>query len=289
MGNTILAHVLYSCGKVELNLENFFSDSGNAHNISKVNHTEVTAEHLIEYPNTGTQCLLQLRSDEWFYVLQHRMSYYKSRNDVPTLLNWDKFFKREIKIDDDWTEYYDAVRELDWPECKSFDEIDVLPEFMQQEIRETYQQPNRILATESDLLEFLTQTYFDILVQPYCPMFDAPVYNLSNYFVKKTQELENISDQLEWTWNQHRSDNFHLAMLQANKDHLTWLEKIKKVHNDVVDSIQTSVLLETWEKALVIAKACETQNYNPRQLNWQTNDCFLDQNNVSLIKSLQGN
>lgn len=289
MGNTILAHVLYSCGKVELNLENFFPGSGKAHNICEFNHTELTVEHLIEYPNSDTQCILQLRSDEWFYVLQHRMSYYKWYNDVPTLLNWDKFFKREIKIDDDWAEYYDAVRELDWPECKSFSEIYMLPEFMQQEIRETYQLPNRILTTESDLLEFLTQTYFDILVQPYCPAFDVPVYNLSNYFVKKTQELENISDQLGWTWNQHRSDNFHLAMLQANKNHLAWLEKIKKVHNDVVDSIQTSVLLETWEKALVIAKACETQNYTPRQLNWQTNDCFLDQNNVSLIKSLQGN
>jgi hypothetical protein len=286
MGNTILAHVLYSCGKVELDLENFFSGSGNAHNISKFNYTELTARHLKEYPNLAAQCILQLRSDEWFYVLQHRMSYYKWHNDVPTLLNWDKFFKREIKIDDNWAEYYDSVRELDWPECKSFNEIDMLPEFMQQEIRETYQQPKRTLTTESDLLEFLTQTYFDILVRPYCPMFDAPVYNLSNYFVKKTQELENISDQLEWTWDQHRSDNFYLAMLQANKDHLAWLEKIKKVHNDVVDSIQTSVLLETWEKALVIAKVCETQNHNPRQLNWQTNDCFLDQNNVSLIKSL---
>jgi hypothetical protein len=289
MGNTILAHVLYSCGKVELDLENFFSGSGNAHNISKFNYTELTARHLKEYPNSAAQCILQLRSDEWFYVLQHRMSYHKWHNDVPTLSNWDKFFKREIKIDDDWTEYYDAVRELDWPECKSFSEIDMLPEFIQQEIQETYQQPKRTLTTESDLLEFLTQTYFNMLVQPYCPAFDVPVYNLSNYFVKKTQELENISDQLEWTWDQHRSNNFHSVMLQANKDHLGWLEKIKKVHSNVVDSIQASVLLETWEKALVIAKACETQNYNPRHLNWQTNDCFLDQNNVSLIKSLQGN
>lgn len=289
MGNTILAHVLYSCGKVELNLENFFSGSGNAHDISKVNYTELTARHLKEYPNSAVQCILQLRSDEWFYVLQHRMSYYKWHNDVPTLLNWDKFFKREIKIDDDWTKYYDAVREPDWPECKSFSEIDMLPEFMQQEICDTYQQPKRTLTTESDLLEFLTQTYFDILMQPYCPAFDAPVYNLSNYFIKKTQELENISDQMGWNWNQHRSNNFHLVMLQANKDYLSWLEKIKKIHNNVVNLIQTSVKLETWEKALVIAKVCMTQNRTPQQLNWQTNDCFLDQNNVTLIKSLQGN
>lgn len=289
MGNTILAHVLYSCGKAELDLENFFSGSGNAHNISKVNHTELTAGHLIENPDSTAQCILQIRSDEWFYVLQHRMSYYKWYNDVPTLLNWDKFFKRKIKIDDDWTEYYNAVRELDWPECKSFDEIDMLPEFMQQEIRNTYQSPKSTLTTESDLLEFLTQTYFDILNQPYYTAFDAPVYNLSNYFVKNTQELENISNHVGWNWDQHRSNNFHSAMLQANKDHLSWLEKIKKVHNDVCNSIQVSVKLETWEKALVIAKVCKTQNYTPRQLNWQTNNCFLDQNNVTLIKSLQGN
>jgi len=292
MGNTILVHVLYSCNKVELNLENFFSASGNAHNISKVNNTEFTAIHLVEHPNSAVRCILQLRSDEWFLVLQHRMSYYKSHNDVPRLLNWDKFFKREITIEDDWTKYYDAVREPDWPdwpECKSFDEIGMLPNFMQQELRSTYQQPNRTLTTESDLLEFLTQTYFDMLVQPYRPAFDAPVYNLSNYFVKNTQELENISDRMSWKWDQRRSDNFHSAMLQANKDHLAWLEKIKKVHNNIVNSIQISVVLETWEKALVIAKVCETQNYNPKQLNWQTNNCILDQNNLLLTKLQQGN
>jgi hypothetical protein len=289
MGNTILAHVLYSCGKVELNLENFFSVSGNAHDISKVNHTEFTARHLVEYPNLAAQCILQLRSDEWFFVLQHRMSYYKWHNDVPGLLNWDKFFKREITSEDDWPRYYNAVREPDWPECRSFDEIDMLPEFMQQEIRSTYQQPKRTLTTESDLLEFLTQTYFDMFTQLYHPTFDAPVYKLSNYFIKKTQELENVSNQLGWRWDQHRSDNFHSAMLQANKDHLVWLEKIKKVHNNVVNSIQTSIVLETWEKAIVIAKVCETQNYNPKQLNWQTNNCILDQNNLLLTKSQQGN
>lgn len=288
MGNTILAHALYSCGQIELDLENFFSETGNAHDISKVNYTKLTAKHLKEYPNSAVKCILQLRSDEWFHVLQHKMSYAKWNNDVPTLLNWNKFFKREIKIVDDWADYYDAVRESDWPECKSFSKIDMLPEFIQQEICNTYLLPKRTLTTECDLLEFLTQTYFDILVQPYCPAFDVPVYNLSNYFAKKTQKLENIIDQLGWTWNQHRSDNFHLVMLQANRDYLAWLEKIKKAHNNVVNSIQSSVKLETWEKALVIAKACETQNYNPTQLNWQTNDCFLDNNNITLIKSLQG-
>ena len=58
MGNTVLAHVLYSCGQVELDLENFFSDTGNSHKISKLNQTELIAHHLIEFPNSDLKCIL---------------------------------------------------------------------------------------------------------------------------------------------------------------------------------------------------------------------------------------
>ncbi len=289
MGNTILAHVLYSCGQVELDLENFFSVTGNSHKISKLNQTELVAHHLGEFPNSDLKCILQLNSDEWFQVLKVRMSYFKWYDCVPTLLNLDNFFERKIRIRDDWTKFYNAVRDLSWPDCASYEEIYKLPEYVQQEIQNTYQSPNIRLTTESNLIEFLSETYFDMLMLPYCPTFlDVPVYHLSDYFVKRISALEQIAEQLKWQYNHRRSDNFHSAMLKANNSHLSWLENIKQVHNNVVNSIHELVNLQSWERALVIAKICITIGRHPDTLNWQDSCCFLDNNNVTLIKSLQG-
>jgi len=291
MGNTVFSHVLYACGKLDLDLENFFSSSGNAHKIYDLNYTELKAAHCIENPDPTTQCILQLRSDDWFYVLQHKMMYHKWFNSTPSLSNLEKFFKIVPAIIDTttpWEEYYDTVRDPSWPDCKSFSEIDTLPEFIQHEIRDSYQLTNRAVEAKFNLVEFLTQTYYDMLIPPYHPVFDAPVYKLSDYFAKKIQALEHMSDRLGWKWNQSRSDVFHLAMLQANKDHLSWLEYIKKTHHNIVNSIQSSVELEEWERAWVIAKVCETLGRHPQELLWQDTDCFLEQDNITLIKSLQG-
>ena len=51
MGNTVLAHVLFSSNQAKLDLDNFFSDTGNSHNISGVNTTKLRATHLIEFPD----------------------------------------------------------------------------------------------------------------------------------------------------------------------------------------------------------------------------------------------
>jgi hypothetical protein len=290
MGNTLLSHVLYSCDQTELDLENFFSDTGNADKILKLNLTDdvLTAYHLVEHPNSKLSCILQLRSDDWFHILQFRMSYFKAYNSVPTLSNLDNFFKRKIKINDDWIKFYSDVRDPSWPDCASYEETYKLPEYIQKEIQNTYQPPNTMLTSESDLVEFLSETYFDMLMLAYRPAFDAPVYNLSDYFLKKIQPLEQIAEQLKWKYNHQRSDDFYFAMLKANQTHLSWLENIKQVHNNVINSIRTSVNLQPWERALAIAKICITLEQHPNTLNWQDSHCFLDKNNITLIKSLQG-
>jgi len=286
MGNTVLAHVLYSCNQVELDLENFFSSAGNSHNIAKFNRTELTAQHLAEFLNPDLNCILQLRSDNWFHILQFRMSYFKWCNRVPTLSNLNDFFERKVLIRDDWAKFYSAVRDPSWPDCASYEEINKLPKYVQEEIQNTYQPFKLLLTTESNLVEFLSETYFDMLVSHYSLAFDAPVYHLSDYFLKKIQALEQIAKQLKWKYSHQRSDNFYSAMLKANQDHLSWLENIKQTHNNVIDSIQTPVNLQPWERALVIAKICITLDLHPKLLNWQDQHCFLDNNNVSLIKSL---
>jgi hypothetical protein len=288
MGNTVLSHVLYSCGQVELDLENFFSDTGNSHKILKLNHTKLTAYHLVEFPTPDLHCILQLRSDDWFHVLQFRMSYFKWCGKVPTLSNLNDFFKQKIQIKDDWAEFYSAARDPSWPDCDSYKEILNLPKYVQEEIQNTYRPPNVLLRNESNLVEFLSETYFDQLLCPYCPTFDAPVYQLSDYFFKRIQALEQVAEQLKWKYNHKRSDNFYSAMLNANQIHCAWLENIKRVHNNVINSTPASVDLQPWERALTIAKICITLGCHPNSLNWQDSHCFLDNNNITLIKSLQG-
>jgi len=289
MGNTVLAHVLYSCDQVEIDLENFFSDTGNSHNLYKLNYTKLKARHLVEFPEPDLDCILQLRSDNWFHILQFRMSYSKWYTSVPTLSNLDNFFDRKIQIKDDWVKFYSAVRDPSWPDCISYEEIYKLPKYAQEEIQNTYQLPKTSMATESDLVEFLSETYFDMLMHPYHPFFDAPVYQLSDYFEKNVQALEQIAERLNWNYNYRRSDDFYFAMLKANQNHLSWLDNIKQVHNNVINSIQSSVDLQPWERAVTIAKICITLGRHPNTLNWQDSHCFLDNNNITLIKSLQGN
>jgi len=289
MGNTVVAHVLYSCDQVELDLENFFSDTGNSHKISEYHHDELKAYHLEEFPNSDLKCILQLRSEDWFHLLQFRMSYFKWHDSVPTLSNLNDFFERKFIVKDDWAEFYSAVRDTSWPDCDSYEEIYKLPKYVQEEIQNAYQSPKVSLTTESNLVEFLTETYFNMLVRPYCPTFDAPVYYISDYFSKKIQVLEQIAEQLKWQYNHQRSDNFYFAMLKANQSHLSWLENIKQVHNNVINATQTAVDLQPWERALVIARICITLGCHPKILNWQDSHCFLDNNNITLIKSLQGN
>ena len=48
MGNTVLAHILYSCNQVDLDLDTFFSDVADAHLINKYNDTALTSMHLDE-------------------------------------------------------------------------------------------------------------------------------------------------------------------------------------------------------------------------------------------------
>jgi hypothetical protein len=78
MGNTVLAHVLYSCNQVDLDIDNFFSSSGNSHNIRKLNQTDLIAFHDAEhnYP-TEKNVILNIECVGWAEILRKKFSYEK--------------------------------------------------------------------------------------------------------------------------------------------------------------------------------------------------------------------
>ena len=289
MGNTVLAHVLFSSNQVKLNLDKLFSATGNSHNISHYNTTKLTAKHLLEFPDENAKCILQLKSDNWFRILQYKFSYAKWVNEVPTLGNWDKFFKQVVDSNDQaWQQFYVNVKDESWPECESYDKIDSLPEYILAEVKQLYQPPATDISTNEQLLEFLTNSYFDSISKIDQFEFDAPVYRLSDYFDYNIEPLIQISKMLNWQWDNKLSKQFHSKMLEINARYLAWLDTVKQHHDSIVSGIVCPIHLDIWEKALLIAKVCQTLHCNPRDLKWQDSGCFLEQDNATLIKLLQG-
>jgi hypothetical protein len=289
MGNTVLAHVLFSSNQVKLNLDKLFSATGNSHNISHYNTTKLTAKHLLEFPDENAKCILQLKSDNWFRILQYKFSYAKWVNEVPTLDNWDKFFKQVVDSNDQaWQQFYVNVKDESWPECESYDKIDSLPEYILAEVKQLYQPPATDISTNEQLLEFLTNSYFDSISKIDQFEFDAPVYRLSDYFDYNIEPLIQISKMLNWQWDNKLSKQFHSKMLEINARYLAWLDTVKQHHDSIVSGIVCPIHLDIWEKALLIAKVCQTLHCNPRDLKWQDSGCFLEQDNATLIKLLQG-
>ena len=290
MGNTILSHVLYSCNKVDLDLADFFSDSGNAHNISKFNNTNLTANHLLEFPNSDIICIIELYSDNWNLVLQYCMSYNKWHGFFPTLENYTKMFKVVSVYHDDWKDYYSVVKDPSWPECSSYSNIQYLPKVIQEEIYQNYKIPSALKVNDNNrLLEFLSICYFDLINMNFYNQFsDSVRYPLSKYFNNDIEILKNkIQEILGWEWDQTKSDKFQLSVLNQNSKYFLWLYKIKNIYNQTVNFYEQDIDLEIWESAIVIAKVCCYFNITPSMLDWNNQGRFLEHNNVQLIKSLK--
>lgn len=289
MGNTILAHTLFSCQEVNLNLDNFFSVSGNSHAIRKFKNLKLTASHLLEHPDSNLECILQLRSDRWFRVLQYKLSYSKWAHAYPNIDNWKDFFINceSDKTNRHWEIFYTSIKDISWPECQTFDDIHKLPRFIQDEVMQMYQPPTWQINTNAQLLEFLSMCYYDQLCQDHTNIADTPIYNLSDYYKHNIEPLKAISKVLNWSWDDALSKQFHDKMLEVNSKYLDWLDIMKQHHDDTVAGIVCPVILEVWEKALLIAKICQTMDISPASLKWYNNDCSLAHDNATIIKLLQ--
>jgi hypothetical protein len=290
MGNTILSHILYSCGKIDLDLNNFFSPEGNAHAIqSCAKNFELVAKHLVEFPSADVNCLIELTTDGWTTILKHKMSYAKWFKKCPQANNYNDFFK--IKIDQLsmqdtlWQEFYAEYKDPQWPECNTFDDLNKLPPNIQDEILQVYMEPNKNLS----VLNLLTISYFDQLVKPHVSNFPYAIeYKLEDYLNGIFDPLKNvICNKFNWTWDDQLSTNFHQQVLKVNFVYTKWLDNIVDVFNHCINFTVTEVTLEFWEQAILLAKICQHFNIHPNCLNWSKNHCFLEKNNVSLLLNLK--
>ena len=119
MGNTILAHVLYSCNQVDTDIKSLFSTTGNAHKIQDQNQTSLfiwdQPDHLLG--NAVTK-LLTVHYSDCYEVLRHKLSYEKWFSDYPAIGNFNKFGFLNPHDGTSWLEnltivYYDMLQSAD--------------------------------------------------------------------------------------------------------------------------------------------------------------------------------
>jgi len=293
MGNTILAHVLYSSNIKDFDLDTFFSETGNSHKIVLLNDTNLIAEHLQESPDNNLECVIELVSTGWYEILRYKMSYSKWHNDFPTRTNYKNFFKNvQVDTQEDlhWAEFYNNIKDPTWPECDSYRMIHTLDKRIIDEILQVYQPPNfNLPESDSLFLEVLSQTYFNMITVPYQKYSDsAKTYYINDYFLGNTALLENMCQTiLKHDWDRQRSNEFLNKVLEVNSTYFAWLDNIKNIYQQTIEFVECPTKLEIWEQALIIAKCCEYFEIAPMDLEWHNAGCILDENNVLLIELLK--
>lgn len=289
MGNTILTHALFACNQVDIDLTNFFSKSGNSHAISRVNCTNLIAEHLIEYPKDNVTCVLEVITSGWWEVLRLKMSYEKWFRQYPTMDNVSIFYNHIVEISESeqlklWQEFYTSFKDPTWPDCVSYDNISALPLMIQEEIKNVYTNPIVTQYSELQFVEWLTTAYYDTFCKKQSKHFkSADTLLLGEYVQGRFQELINVCTKtLNWSWDSDRSQQFYNKVIEMNKPYQIWLDQIKQTTDDVMNKRAVSTKFDLWEQAIIIAKACEYTHQQPLTLNWNNVSCETDKNNLYL-------
>lgn len=283
MGSTMLAHALFSCGQIELDLENFFSSRGDAHAIEKINKSNLIARHLIEYPDSSLTCVAQVVCQDWWEILRIKLSYSKWYKTTPVLDNITTFFPYCVDVEKEqqqlWNEFYSKFKDPTWTECNSIADIVNLPAEIQQLINKAFVKADiSIPQTEKQLVEWLATTYYDMFCELSKTVPRSRIILLGDYIQGNLTGLIDICEAvMNWSWDYHRSQQFHSKMLLVNQEYFDWLDQIKMA---VVS--QTAHDLEPWEQALALAKWCVDENQHPRNLNWDSIDCNTSTNNLYL-------
>ena len=243
-GNTILAHILFACNKIEA-FDNIASPTighGNAHYIHRYNTTNLDAAHYNETYFDECNIVLEIKTHDWTELLRTKLSYDKWFQTYPTVDNYKKFFNLNFTtFDEEWTEFYNNYKDPSWPECKSYNDIDSLPQYMQDEIKQVYT-PAVNEVNQSNFIESLQRSYVERL--KYCketcnvPLNDSIIYELGEYYFEQNfDKLQEVSKLLNWSWDNTRSNNFFSWVLSQNKRYLIWLDHMKKqCYSNTIDS-----------------------------------------------------
>ena len=277
MGNTIYAHIVYACNKIELDLNSLFSPSlGHAHAVRKMYSDKLFPIHMIEQPElvpADGVCILEIKTSLWYKLLEIKMGYSKFLLKTPDLANVLDFFQIDDQTSTDqnlWNQFYQNIRDPSWPECKSFGDVALLPAHVRAEIQTIYQPPT-IGICDTNWVSLLTIAYYDLLMQSRDnrAMFGGAIFLLDDYFNNNVSVIkQQVVDTLAWNWDDSRSMLFHQKAMQNNRRYIAWLDRLTDLFKKTLAQQVTDIDLDTWEKALWLAAACVQCNKHPKNLNW---------------------
>jgi hypothetical protein len=277
MGNTIFTHAMYACNKIELNLDNFFSSTGNAHRI-RINYLydQLIPIHIDEQPELvpyNSRCIIEVKTSLWYKLLEIKMGYIKFLGKVPNFTNVLDFFsidKQQIDYKKTWQEFYQNFKDPSWPVCDTFDDVQLLATDIQTEIYKNYKPPE-VGITDNNWMSLLTFAYYDVLQSSknHRSRFGGDIFLLDDYFSGKVDIIKKqIACYLGWTWDDQKSAIFQQYVLKNNQVYLDWLDNLKELFIKTVDKQLVQITIDPWEKALLLAMFCAQYNKDPRELPW---------------------
>jgi hypothetical protein len=279
MGNTIFAHALYACNKIDLNLDNFFSSTGNAHRIRPNYLTDqLIPIHIDECPELvpdNSCCIIEVKTSLWYKLLEIKMGYIKFLSNVPNFTNVLDFFpinKQQVDHKKLWQEFYQNFKDPSWPVCNTYNDVQLLATDIQTEIYKNYKTPE-VGITDTNWLSLLTFAYYDVLLSStdHHSRFGGDIFLLDDYFSSNVDVIKKqITYYLGWVWDDQKSAIFQQHVLENNQAYVKWLDNLKELFNKTVDKQLVQITIDPWEKALLVAMFCAQYNKDPRELPWDT-------------------
>jgi hypothetical protein len=300
MGNTVTSHVMYSCGKWDLNLDTFFSRTGDAHaartlykdlrSVLKPMHITEDINKAALIPPFDFKCIIEIKTSPLYKMLELKMAYSKFLMDVPLFDNISNFFQLDKQPDNQqklWKDFYQSYKDPSWPECDSIENIKFLPDNIQQEIYKNYQPPT-VGVNNKNWVSLLAIAYYDLLQSSknHPSLYGGEVLLLDDYFSNRISVLKNqINKHLGWIWDDQKSDEFYQYVIQNNQRYIDWLSNLQELLNHTVNKNVVPVNLESWEQSLLIAQVCCHLTIDPRSLQWDNIKNF--DSNEDLINILR--
>lgn len=290
MGHTVLSHILFSTNQIDTDLNLFFSETGDAHSIEKLNRTNLTAQHLIEHPSADHDCVLQIVCSGWDEILRLKMGYHKWMKKTPNITNYRDFFQSTLAINKQqlWQDFYRDIRDPSWPACSDIKSVRNLPGYIQKEVQNNWIEPKLSILSDFELLEYLTISYYDTFVAGPIINHACPHrYELHQYLKGDFSKLIDIADMMQWQWCQSRSTKFYQQMLQGNRPCLSWIDRLKKIYDKTILTSALDWSLELWEMSVLLAKIFTDLGRDPNNVEWQTCNRFYVQKSLN-FKDLIG-
>jgi hypothetical protein len=244
MGSTLLAHALFSCGQLNIDLNKFFGDTGHAHAVGRGTIRPLMAKNAYDDGLEEDQSvILEVKTSGFYTLLSCKMSYNKWTGFEPTIDNLDFFFEYEPQCDFEqhWEIFYKNWSPEGWPQIPYKARYE-LSEEDRLDAEKRFKIAMSNIPTElSDLtplqkFTFLVETWFGEFNATHSQNFSgSKLYNLQDYLKGDYRLLkEVVTTHLGWDWDDDKSNAFYQASMQANKVYTDWLKKMMHYYEEYV-------------------------------------------------------